>query len=116
MSDSGLERLKKMINDHQDEQYSFSRMEMNMSEPDCVKFIHERFTIQESERATESWEAQSIMGHMKQKQLEDALENGLYVESYLTRADVDKAYYLFEGCVPCSEAKFRLSSEPESTT
>ena len=114
MSDSGLERLRKMVNDHQDEQYSFSRMEMSVSEPDCVKFIHGRYTMQESKRATESWEAHSIMGHMSQKQLEDAFENGLYVGSYLTRADVDKAYCLLEDVfhVPRPSSGCRLNQSP----
>jgi hypothetical protein len=116
MSESGLERLKKMIEDDQDEQYSFERMKMNMSEPDFVKFIHGHYTMQERKRAVEAWEAHSTMGHMSQKQLGDAFENGLYAGSYLTRADVDRAYKLFGGCVPCSEAKFKLPPEPESTT
>jgi hypothetical protein len=114
MSDSGLERLKKMISDHQDEQYSFSRMEMNMSEPDRVKFIHGRYTMHESKRATESWEAHSTMGHMSQKQLEDAFENGLHVGSYLTRADADRAYCLLEDVfhVPRPSSGCRLNQSP----
>jgi hypothetical protein len=116
LSPGNFDKLQKMIETDQEEQYSFENMKPGMSEPDFVNFIEGHYTMQERKRAKEAWEVHSTTGHMSQKQLGDALENGVYAGSYLTRADVDRAYKLFKGCNACAEAKFKLPPEPESNT
>ena len=116
LSPGNFDKLQKMIETDQEEQYSFENMKPGMSEPDFVNFIEGHYTMQERKRAKEAWEVHSTTGHMSQKQLGDALENGVYAGSYLTRADVDRAYKLFKGCNAYAEAKFKLPPEPESNT
>ena len=114
LSEGNLEKKSQLVQEDQEDQYAFSKMKLNMSEPDFYNFIRGHYTMEERKRAKETWEAHSAMGHMSKKALGDAMENGVYAGSYLTRADVENAYKIYSGCNACMEAQYKLPSEPES--
>ena len=42
----GLEAMSKLVQEDQEDQYAFSRMKLNVSEPDFVEFIRGHYTME----------------------------------------------------------------------